>query len=246
MNRRLNLPLLIALLIFTSSLIYLIQIIVFRRPGETYFYLLQDLAFIPVNVLLVTLGLSTFLSRRERQSKMEKVSIVINEFFTESGILLIRAFNPFITGLGDAVPSLCPAAAWQDLDFSQAAAVLGRLLLAADSRRASLDDLRQSLTQSKNQILRLFENANLIEHDRFTDMLWAVYHVYDELHSRTSLDNLPASDLQHLSIDIQRAVRLLFTEWIEYMRLLKKRYPYLYSLAVRKCPFEARDVVIRE
>lgn len=101
------------------------------------------------------------------------------------------------------------------------------------------------MTEKKSHLLRLFENANLMEQDRFTGMLWAVYHVYDELRSRETLSNLPASDITHLNLDIQRAFQILLIEWIESMRILKKKYPYLYSLAVRKCPFGIRDVTVK-
>lgn len=84
-----------------------------------------------------------------------------------------------------------------------------------------------------------------MEQDRFTAMLWAIYHVYDELRSRESLSNLPASDIAHLNVDLQRAIQILLIEWIESMRILKKKYPYLYSLAVRKCPFGSGEVIVK-
>ena len=35
-------------------------------------------------------------------------------------------------------------------------------------------------------------------------------------------------------------------EWMDAMRNLKTRYPYLYSLAVRKSPFGKNDAVFHE
>jgi hypothetical protein len=90
----------------------------------------------------------------------------------------------------------------------------------------------------------MFENSNLLEHDTFTEMLWAVFHIADELESRESLDSLPKKDLEHLAIDISRGYKLLVYEWIYYMNHLKKEYPYLYSLAVRKNPFSDNCSVI--
>ena len=246
MNRRWSMPFLIALLLPVSILLYLAQIILYNRPSETAFYLLQDLAFVPISVLLVSLGLNTILNRRDRQAKIEKVSIVISEFFSEAGTELIIALSPFITRLDDVSPGLRPDSSWKEQNFDDAAAMLNRIQLAIDIRRGNPAELLRVMRKSKEHILRLFENANLLEHDRFTDMLWAVYHVYDELHSRSSLADLPVTDIRHLEKDIQRAAHLLFTEWIDYMRLLKKRYPYLFSLAARKCPFAGNDVIIRD
>ena len=245
MIRKLGTPLLILLLLSLSLLIYLIQFLLFRRLEETEFYLLQDLAFVPISVLLVTLGLNTVMDYRERQEKLERVSIVVNEFFSESGTDLIRALQPFISNLSEIASRLQPTAAWQERHFTETAAYLAQSPVITDARRSDLNGMLALLQQKKDQILRLFENANLMEHDRFTDMLWAVYHVYDELRSRDSLQDLLPVDLQHLSGDLQRAAQLLLIEWIDSMRLLKAKYPYLYSLAVRKNIFGQSDVQIR-
>ncbi len=44
----------ILLLIF-SAVCYTLQIRIFHKPHDTFFYLLQDLAFVPIQVLLVTI-----------------------------------------------------------------------------------------------------------------------------------------------------------------------------------------------
>jgi hypothetical protein len=246
MIRKLGTSLLILLLLGVSVMFYLVQFLIFRRPADTGFYLLQDLAFVPISVLLVTLGLNTIMVYRQRQQMLEKVSIVINEFFAEAGTDLIRCLHDFFVNFELTAPRLQPVALWRNQDFDAAIALLGHTPVEANASRSDLSALALLLTQKKDQILRLFENANLLEHDRFTDMLWAVYHVYDELRSRLSLADLPASDLRHLSGDIQRAAQLLLIEWLESMRQLKARYPYLYSLAVRKSPFGAGHVLIME
>jgi hypothetical protein len=42
-------------LIALSAILYITQIEIFNTPRDTLFYLFQDLAFVPVQVLLVTL-----------------------------------------------------------------------------------------------------------------------------------------------------------------------------------------------
>lgn len=44
-----------AALVGISAGFYLIQIAMFHKTGDTFFYMLQDIAFVPVQVLLVTL-----------------------------------------------------------------------------------------------------------------------------------------------------------------------------------------------
>lgn len=237
MKKNLQIPTLIIILLVSSIVIYGIQIILFRRVGETEFYFLQDMAFLPISVLLVTLGLNTVIVRQEQIEKKEKVSVVINEFFAETGIELVVALRVHIANLEGLVPKLQLGGDWQERDFSDSIDAIGKYSFHTALVEADLYSLKETLTYRKDHILRLFENANLMEQDRFTGMLWAVYHVYDELRSRESLSNLPVTDIAHLNLDIQRAFQILLIEWIESMRILKKKYPYLYSLAVRKCPF---------
>ena len=71
----------------------------------------------------------------------------------------------------------------------------------------------------------------------FTDLLWAVTHLTEELSHRKDLKTLPNADYEHLSGDIKRAYIMLITEWLAYMKHLKESYPYLFSLAVRTNPF---------
>jgi hypothetical protein len=244
MKRKIHISTLIIILLISSAVLYGIQIAVFQRYSDTQFYFLQDMAFLPISVLLVTLGLNTVIVRQERKEKKEKVSVVINEFFAETGTELVIALRSHMANLEGISPKLQLAADWQDKDFSASIDAIAKYSFQAELVQEDLQSLRDTLVSKKDHLLRLFENANLMEQDRFTGMLWAVYHVYDELRSRESLNNLPANDILHLNLDIQRAYQILLIEWIESMRILKRKYPYLYSLAVRKCPFGSGDVMI--
>jgi len=84
----------------------------------------------------------------------------------------------------------------------------------------------------------LLGNPNLLEHESFTDLLWAVFHLAEELGSRDSVSSLSYSDREHLAGDIRRVNALLSLEWLAYMQHLEEDYPYLFSLAVRTNPFD--------
>jgi hypothetical protein len=75
-------------------------------------------------------------------------------------------------------------------------------------------------------------------------MLWAVFHLAEELEARGDFSKLPASDLKHLEGDIKRAYMAITVEWLWYMDHLRRQYPYLFSLAVRQNPFDASASVI--
>ncbi len=71
--------------------------------------------------------------------------------------------------------------------------------LSAYSCRGTLKDtdpsgLRNFLIGKEDFLMRLLENPLLIEHESFTDMLLAVFHLTGELTHRKDLTGLPAND----------------------------------------------------
>ena len=107
-----------------------------------------------------------------------------------------------------------------------------------DCLKISLVELKAFLVQKRQFLLALLENPNLLEHQRFTDLLWATFHLTEELEARESFSSLPRADYAHISGDIQRLYRQLAAEWVAYVEHLKLNYPYLFSLVVRMNPFK--------
>jgi hypothetical protein len=64
-------------------------------------------------------------------------------------------------------------------------------------------------------LVRLLENPILLEHESFTELLRAVFHLTEELAAREDLGNLPDSDYKHLAGDIKRAYVLLVHQWLD-------------------------------
>ncbi len=98
--------------------------------------------------------------------------------------------------------------------------------------------LHELFTSQRTFMVQLLENPALLEHEKFTDLLRAVFHLGEELSFR---DGVPAdgeNDVKHLCGDLQRAYRNIVLQWIEYMGDLKVNYPYLFSLAMRTNPFD--------
>lgn len=218
----------------------------YHRPEESGFLFFQDLAFLPLEVLLVTMILESIIREREKREKLEQLNVLIGAFFSEMGSETIRRSSAFITnmeGLADVL-NLGPASGPRD--FANAMKAVKDYPFRAESLRGDLKGLGDFLYENKRNLLDMFSNPNLLENDRFTSMLWAIYHLMDEIINREDLGASPASDLKHLAGDLERAYRLLLTEWLYYMEHMKNKYPYLFSLAVRKNPFlEKRSVVIR-
>jgi hypothetical protein len=133
---------------------------------------------------------------------------------------------------------------WTGADFRKAREASRSCDISVNQEVDDLVNLHNFLLDKRDILLHLLENPNLLEHESFTDLLWAVFHLYDELYQREFFDQLPVADVEHLSLDIRRVFTRLVPEWIGYMEHLQQEYPYLFSLAVRTNPFAPQSTVI--
>jgi hypothetical protein len=226
-------------LVAVSALVYYVQFLIFGRTEEALFLLMQDLAFLPVEVLLVTLILDQLFKRREKLALQHKMNMVIGAFFSEVGAPLLKSFNSFDRRQGEISGALALRADWSARDFENAKNAVRSHDFAMDAGRGDLAGLKDFLTvKMRPFLLGLLENPNLIEHESFTELLWAVFHLTEELGHRHSLTQLPEADREHLSHDIKRAYALLITEWLLYNSHLQADYPYMFSLVIRTNPFD--------
>jgi hypothetical protein len=197
---------------------------------------LGNLAFLPIYVLFVTLMIERVLKERERHAMRQKLNMVIGVFFSEVGTALLRDCQGFVRDGRELAEILRVSPQWTPQDFKKAADWLRGHDIGIDSRQGDLPALKEFLMEKRGFMLVLLENPNLLEHTEFTDLLWGVFHLIEELAARRSLAELSAADMDHLSGDIKRAYSLLLREWVTYIQHLKHDYPYLFSLAVRMNP----------
>lgn len=237
---------LIAGLVGLSAVLYFVHFLIFRDAHHIFLYLIGDIAFIPIDVLLVTLVLHQIITRHEKQVMLKKMNMVIGAFFSESGTELLRLFAGFDRNQGALRHELVFDKNWGQADFDKAVSALKSHEFCIDQKQGDLEALRKFLIFHRTFLLTLLENPILLEHEEFTSMLWGVFHLAEELSARPSVKDLPASDLEHLSGDIQRAYGILIVQWLQYMKHLHRDYPYLFSLAMRTNPFDAKaSAVVR-
>jgi hypothetical protein len=226
----------VVLLVLSGGL-YLIHYAIFRDAHHIYIYLLGDFAFLPLQVLLVGLIIDRILDWREKQVMLSKMNMVVGVFFSEMGTRLLGELLPGFDR-PQIVARLGVKPDWDTGDFRQATAFADGLKPQADCRAINLEALKDFLSHERDLVLRLLENPNLLEHERFTDMLWAVSHLAEELEARPQLQSLPKSDEAHIGADIGRAFGALAAQWLEYVQHLRSNYPYLYSLVLRTHPLQ--------
>jgi hypothetical protein len=221
-----------------SAVFYLIHFAIFRDAHHIFLYLIGDIAFVFVQVLMVTLIIDQLLSVREKRAMLNKMNMVIGAFFSEVGTQLLKSFSDFASHEDQIKKDLFENNDWSNKTFSNINKHLKGYDYRVESQKGDLEGLKNFLLEKRDFLLGLLENPNLLEHESFTELLWAVFHLTEELAFRPGLKQLPDTDYNHLSVDIRRAYHLLIVEWLAYMRHLRDSYPYLFSLAARMNPFD--------
>jgi hypothetical protein len=225
-------------LVVLSALLYAMHFLLFHDAHHIFIYLVGDIAFVPIEVLLVTLIIHRLLSQREKRARLEKLNMVIGTFFSEVGTRLLAYFANSDPRLDEIRTKLIVKSDWTAAQFDKVESDLRRYDYSVDITTVNLEHLREFVVSKRDFLLRLLENPTLLEHESFTQLLRAVFHMAEELQSRGDMGGLPASDYSHLEGDMKRAYVLIVREWLDYMEHLKNAYPYLFSLAMRTNPFD--------
>ena len=229
------------ILIFASAAVYFFHFLIFHDAHHIWIYLIGDIAFVPIEVLLVTLIIHRLLSQREKQNMLEKMNMVIGAFFSEAGMDLLKHLAVLDRNSREITSHLKVGEEWSAAEFELAAKAIKEKpcdIKLESGNAAELSALRDFLMDKRDFLLRLLQNPNLLEHDAFTDLLWAVFHAAEELSCRKDIAKLPPEDYAHLSGDLKRVYERIVVEWLDYMKHLQKNYPYLFSLAIRTNPFD--------
>ncbi len=231
------------LLVIISLLLYILNLVLFQDQKDTLFYLSIDIAFLPIEVLFVVLVIESVISNREKRILLEKLNMVIGTFFSEMGTDLLQDISKYDSDTDTIRQNLMISGEWSGKEFKIAAEKIKeydyQLEISGNERSIEfLVDLKAFLLDKRSFMLILLENPNLLEHETFTELLRAVFHLTEELDKRKNIKKLSRADYQHLKGDVERVYGLLIFEWLQYMEHLMNNYPYLYSLALRVNPFD--------
>ncbi len=224
------------ILAIVSTLLYLLDYFVLGSARDIASSFLGNIAFLPVYVIFVTLIIEQIMRERERQTTMRKLNMVIGVFFSEVGNQLLKELSGYVVLCDKLKEQLQISAQWNDTDFQRALDHLTARDIRIDCSGCDKQRLKDFMVSKRSFLVGLLENQNLLEHEQFTDLLWAVFHLVEELEARTGFENMPSSDVEHINGDIKRAFTYLSREWVSYMKHLKRDYPYLFSLAIRLNP----------
>lgn len=187
----------------------------------------------PVQILIVTLIVEKIVDDKSKKEKMKKVNAVINVFFGEIGSECIAVLTKFIGNFEELRGYITITDGWLDGDFDKSIIKLRNFHYVDAPGPYDFEKFKLFLSYKKQFMLSMFENQNLLDHDEFTDMLWALLHILDELEFRGNLEYLSEEDTRHILVDIKRAYVNILIVWVHYMQNIKGKYPYLYKFLLK-------------
>jgi len=219
-----------------SAVIYWIQFEMFHDPDTTEFYMLQDWAFLPVQIAIVTIVVGMIVSDREKKERMSRTRTLASAFFRDFGTDMIALM------IGHAERSECLESLaaidqnWTEKDFIRASEALKTADIKTNCTAEGFLEMKEPLLASKADLQAIASNPALLEHEDFTDMLWAIFHMIDELTLRGEMSDQTDADIAHLNVDLERALRGLLMNWVCHIEHIKSEYPYLYVIEAKKNP----------
>ncbi|HMK48031.1 MAG TPA: hypothetical protein VK436_15530 [Methanocella sp.] len=224
-------------LVLVSLIVFGLHLVLFEDAHWLEKYLIFDLGLLPLEVIVVTLILDRLIEAREQQERLEKMNMVIGIFYSEIGVELLRKISVKDPRIADLRSQMNLTGDTSETDFIRFRENLKGHQFKSDVSPSDLQEIKAMISAHRGLLVQLLENPILLEHEDFTRLLRAVFHLAEELDYRKTLDGSPESDHAHLAGDVGRAYELLSREWLSYAKYLKAGYPYLYSLAVRTNPF---------
>ncbi|MHA1895135.1 MAG: hypothetical protein ACTSX4_11615 [Candidatus Helarchaeota archaeon] len=175
------------ILITASIVIYLVHYLIFRDIDHILIFLIGDVAFLPLEVLIVTLLLDEFLKVREKKLMLSKLNIVIGAFFSEMGTELLEFFSNIDPDSERIRREMLIDENWDLENFKNIQVKLSNFSCTVDCNNQKLAELSVFLLKKKDFLLALLENPNLLEHESFTNLLWSVFHLMDEFRYKEHL-----------------------------------------------------------
>jgi len=227
------------LMVIMSVTVYLIHFVIFRDAHHIFIYLIGDIAFVFIEVLMVSIIIDQLLNEWDKKSHLRKLNMVIEVFFSEFGKHLLVYLSNFDKNLDKIHDCIVDKSGNCEMDFRCAFKALKKYEPHIEIDKVDLFKLSGFLTRKRSFLVSLLQNPNLLEHQTFTETLMAIFHIAEELEAR-DLKGLSGEDMKHTKVDIERAYGKLINQWLRYMAYTEKHYPYFFLFAMRTNPFDEK------
>jgi hypothetical protein len=232
------------LIIFFSVLSIVLLIIhhwIFHENGYwASFLLLHEIALMPLEFVVVTLGLEQILELTHKRENQARISMIESVFFSESGSDMLRyLFSCDADKDIEEIRSIMDVQRdWSAKQIRQARAAVKNITYEVDSSKIDFFGLHYHLSTRHSYFLKVIENPALSGHERFTELLLHIYHLWEELECRTDLYNLPPDDREYLCKAVNAVYKELAIEWMQNATDLLLHQPERLHHVIRTNPFK--------
>ncbi len=230
--------LLLSLFIIPSIMIYIIHYYIFRDAMFLLKEFMSQLAFLPIYYFFSTIIIDNIMVHRDKIKLKKSINMIIGVFFSEFGNEFIKICSQYDMKFNDYSENFRINAEWENSQYSKSYKFINSFEFEIDMHSGDVSILSDFLFERRTCLIGLLENNNLVEHDTFTDLLLAIFHLCEEFKYRDA-DNLGEKDYEHLGIDLERTYVLISKEWLNYSKHLKSEYPHLYALSESFNPFSS-------
>lgn len=226
-------------LIVLSFLLHALHFVIFKDLKHIFVYLLGDIAFIPLEVFLVTVVIDQMMESREKEKRLKKVNMLIGLYFQESGLSLLKVMASADLTSQEVQMACAIEQNWKSGDFKSLEKWFNNRKMELDPNLIDYNHLNELLVKQKSLLVNLISNPTLLEHENFSELLLAVSHLQDEMALRAALMTSEGykPDLKHWKVDMERVYRLSSIQWIRYIEHLQEDYPFLFNAARVMNPF---------
>lgn len=238
MKKKLTMKQLICLLLVISACLYILHYIIFRDLHHLAIFFLHELAFLPLEAIIVTLGLDGLIERTNEDARKSKLSIIETLFFNESGGNMLRYLISFDEHADRLRTVMDVCENWKDADFRQAQKGLKQYSFHLDVDKIDFFGLHYHLNERQDYYREILENPALTQSNEFTGMIMNIYLLWEELDCRTDLYQLASDEKAYLGKLIEEIYEELTSYWLDnaYNHSIHNR-PRLHRL-IENNPFK--------
>jgi hypothetical protein len=226
-------------LILMSISVYVIHYFVFRDAHHIGIFLVEDIAFIPLEVIIVSLFFHKLIEEKHKKQLIEKLSILVGVFFNEVGKGMLERLNNSMYSNGKVCSVFDTVSNWVDKDFKIKEKEFPNYKFKLKEKYFDINEFAELLREKRAFLMTMLQNPVLLEKDSFTFLLRYVFYLEEQLEH---YDNFTEKDKLLLKKDIENLYPLLLKEWFFYLNHLKKHNKQVFDLAVRNNPFNCKNV----
>lgn len=225
------------ILVIISLVLFYIQSQIFNDSSYIVSLIFANIAFIPLNTFFTAFIIENLIEKRNTFHKMEKLVMIKGVFFSEFGSELLQKLVKYDSNAKAISAEAHVNKNWGSKEFKKLNRVMDNHAFESNINKVPLLEISNLINKNKDFLLSIITNPVLMEHEIFSDMTVALFHLKEELQDIYINTDCPCCDDAHLRQDIKNLYRLMAKNWAAYMRHLKEEYPALFVKAMIHNPF---------